>query len=527
MKILLGPDGEPIETSLLTEELAGPEMAGVRSPMSEHPSVGLTPEKLAGLLREAEDQDPQRWFALAEEMEEKEPQYLATLGVRKRSVAQLEITVDPASENARDVEIAKFIEQFLARESLEDELFDILDAIGKGFSLSEIIWDTSEKQWLPKQIKWVDPRWVQFELRDLTTPLIKTLSGPVPLTPYKFVPFTAKAKSGLPVRSGLARPIAWVYLFKNFDVKGWVQFAELYGQPIRLGKYHSGATAAEKRSLLRAVSNISRDAAAIIPQGMEMEFIQGKAGGEDIHEKLARYLDQSISKLVLGQTATTDAIAGGHAVGQEHNDVRGDIERSDARQLAACINQCVVRPIVDLNYGPQKAYPRIRIGRSEQTNVPQLADALAKLVPLGLKVSAQEVRGKIGVSEPADDADVLGQAAPAPEDVQPPVPLRKKPDLKAVASQQQELDVDVVDLMVAQALEDDGWEEVMSPMIDPLIASLEAENIQDWDTLIGRIEALRDKMDVSALTNALANSGAFVRSLAYAGVDDLDGSSDG
>ncbi len=132
MTVLLGPDGEPIRKDILTQEMAGPEMAGVRSPLSEHPSVGLTPEGLALLLREAEGQDPQRWFALAEEMEEKEPQYLATLGVRKRSVAQLEITVDPASESARDIEIAKFIEQFIARDSLEDELFDIMDAIGKG-----------------------------------------------------------------------------------------------------------------------------------------------------------------------------------------------------------------------------------------------------------------------------------------------------------------------------------------------------------------------------------------------------------
>ncbi len=143
-----------------------------------------------------------------------------------------------------------------------------------------------------------------------------------------------------------------------------------------MGKYHAGASADEKRALLRAVANISRDAAAIIPQGMEMEFIQGKGGGEDIHEKLARYMDQTISKLVLGQTATTDAIAGGHAVGQEHNDVRGDIERSDARQLAACINNHLVKPIVLLNYGDQAAYPCVRIGRAEQTNVPQLTDAL-------------------------------------------------------------------------------------------------------------------------------------------------------
>ncbi len=49
-----------------------------------------------------------------------------------------------------------------------------------------------------------------------------------PLLPYKFIVHVAKAKAGLPIRGGLARAAGWTYLFKNYVLKDWVTFAEVY-----------------------------------------------------------------------------------------------------------------------------------------------------------------------------------------------------------------------------------------------------------------------------------------------------------
>ena len=58
--------------------------------------------------------------------------------------------VEPASDAAGDVGNAELVEAFIDREELEDEMFDILDAVGKGYSVTEIIWDMSERQWMPE-----------------------------------------------------------------------------------------------------------------------------------------------------------------------------------------------------------------------------------------------------------------------------------------------------------------------------------------------------------------------------------------
>lgn len=419
---LLDQYERPIDLSKLREEEAGPTVTGVRQVVTGHPAQGLTPVRLARILREAEEGDATRYLELAEEMEEKDLHYLAVLGNRKRAVAQLEITVEPASDSADDEANAQLVRDFLARDELEDELCDILDAIGKGYSVTEIIWEMSERQWMPQRLEWRYPQWFETDREDGRTLRLRDIEGPRDLSPFKYITHLHKAKSGLPIRGGLARPVAWAYLFKNYDIKDWVAFAEIYGQPLRLGKYGPGATPEDKATLLRAVRSISTDAAAIIPASMEIEFVEAKLTGNiDLYERLAEFFDKQISKGVLGQTLTTEVgSSGSYAASKTHNEVREDIERSDARQLAGSLNRDLGRPIVDLNRGPQKAYPKIKIGRQEQTNVEELSDSLAKLVPLGLRVSATEVRGKIGMEEPQGDDELLGRPeTPAPAEGEP------------------------------------------------------------------------------------------------------------
>ncbi|MBX3447522.1 MAG: DUF935 domain-containing protein [Parvibaculaceae bacterium] len=413
MAQLLDHLGRPVSTAMLKQEQAPPQTTGVRQVVSGHPAQGLTPRRLAGILRDAENGDATRYFELAEEMEEKDLHYLAVLNSRKRAVAQLDITIEAASDDKLDQENADFARGWLDRDELEDDLFDILDGIGKGFSFTEIIWDMSERQWWPARLEWRDQRWFELDKEDGRTPLVRGIGTAEPLLPFKFIHHVHRAKSGLPIRSGLARIVAWVYMFKNYGVRDWVSFAEIYGMPFRIGKYDASATEDDVRVLRRAVAGMSVDAAAVIPKSMEIEFVgggssgSGSSGDGSLFGKLAAYFDQQVSKAVLGQTTTTDAISGGHAVSKEHDEVRREIVRSDAKQLAATLNRDLIRPLIDLNRGPQKQYPKLRIGLREATDITALSGALSHLVPLGLKVEQSVIRDKLGLPDPEDGADLL------------------------------------------------------------------------------------------------------------------------
>lgn len=507
---LLDQWGMPIDLSALREEQAAPDITGVRQVISGHPAQGLTPERLATLLRESEDGSPERYLELAEEMEEKDLHYLAQMNTRKRFVAQLDITVEAASDSADDKANADLVRDWLARDTLEEDLFDILDAIGKGFSVTEIIWEMSERQWSPARLEWRDPRWFEFDRKDGRTILLRGNGPSTPLAPFKFIRHTHKAKSGIPIRGGLARPVAWYYLFKNYDIKDWVAFVDRYGLPLRVGKYGPGATAEEKRKLLRAVAQLGSDAGAIIPASMLIEIIEAKAGGvaPDVFAGLANYCDQQISKAVLGQTTTADAISGGHAVSQEHNEVRLDIGASDGRQLAATLNRDVARPLIDLNRGPQKVYPRIQIEVREKEDVTALVTNVEKLVKLGARVEASVMTDKLGLPDPKPGTPPeLLLRAPAPpaadpgtEDDQQDKPGGKPP----VARQsQQAARPDAIDRLADDVLGD--WEPLMQPLLDGLEAVLDGA---------GSMEAARDRlaealgrMDDAAFAELLAKAG--------------------
>jgi len=498
--VLYGPDGQPIRREVLTSEIAAPSMLGMRSPFTAHPVVGLNPRSLAALLREADMGDPLRYFELAEVIEERDPHYVGILGTRKRSVTQLAITVEAASDSADDVAQADMVRAWLTRDELQDELFNILDAVGKGISYTEIIWDFSEKQYMPARLEWRDPRWFRFSPIDGRTPFLRDNAGDQRLPPFKFITASIAAKSGLPVRSGLARLATWSWMFKAFTLRDWAIFAQTFGQPVRVGKYPPGASEADKATLFDAVANIAGDCAAIIPESMNLDFIESKnvGAGADLYEKRADWLDKQMSKAVLGQTATTDATPGKLGSGTEHRQVQEDIERADAKALSAIINRDLVRPWVQLERGPQKAYCKVKIGHIEEADTEGLADDLDKLVPLGLEVQMSEVRDRYGFSDPQPGAVLLKAPVTFREALNPG-------EAAPIAAQsrggQARLSADDIERLALAA------EKLAQPANDQMIDAVRnevdhASSLEDLRTRISKLRLPQEKL-ASALQLAL------------------------
>lgn len=329
---ILGPDGKPLDLDeIFGPPKAGPTLTGVRQPISGHPADGLTPRRLASIHKAAAQGDPLAWLELAEDIEERDPHYLAVLGTRRRQVAQLPITVEAVSDDEQHVLHANFIRDWLKEGVLDLALFDLLDAIGKGFCVMEIEWETTPASIHPRCLEYRPQRWFDFDPIDGETIQLAEGVTREPLSPQKFIVHRAKAKSGLTIRSGLARVASWSWMYKAFSAADWAIFTQNYGTPIRVGKFDRAATDADKEVLWRAVANIAGDCAAIIPAEMSIEMISLKDTGKsgELYEKRVDWLDRQISKLVLGQTTTTDAVSGGHAVAKEHRLVQEDIERSD------------------------------------------------------------------------------------------------------------------------------------------------------------------------------------------------------
>ncbi|MBL4785103.1 MAG: DUF935 family protein, partial [Cohaesibacteraceae bacterium] len=261
----------------LSKPIAEAQADGVRTIVQDSVATGLTPQALAALIKAAKDGEPEKLFELAQEMEERDGHYSAVIGTRKLALAGIEPELHAASEDKKDRDIADAVQaDILDHPAFHLALFDCLDGLGKGVSVVEIAWNIEGPRWKPEKYEWKDPGWFQFDkktgqqlrLRD------KDNKEGLELPQNRYIIHIPRLKSGLPIRGGLALLCVWPWLLKSYTIKDWAAFCEIFGQPLRLGKYGTTASDKDKRALLRAVRSIARDAAAIIPSSMDMELIQ-------------------------------------------------------------------------------------------------------------------------------------------------------------------------------------------------------------------------------------------------------------
>lgn len=415
--MLLDQYGQPLRPPAkreVEEELTAPSTASIRQIQSGHPADGLRPQKLARILRQAEISDPTEYLQLAEQLEEKDMQYASVLRTRKLAVRNLELQVNAADESDQAEEAAALVRKTLNGSAFRTALIDIMDAVAKGFSVHELIWAWEGRRIELKQFKYRDPTWFRFDREDGETLRYLDDEGELDMPPGRFLVHRSKTKSGLTIRGGLARAAVWPWMFKSYSLRDWAIFVTTYGHPLRVGKYDANATADDKKTLLRAVQRVGTDMAAIFPRSMEIEFQQAAmSGGTDLFERKAEYWDRQISKLVLGQTATTDAIAGGHAVGKIHEQVRDDIRDADGEQLAATIEQDIAKPLVAWNFGPNVACPEISLVAAEEHDPRTQMAAIKMFGPMGLPVSKSFVQERFGIREAEDDEELLEFGTPS------------------------------------------------------------------------------------------------------------------
>lgn len=396
----------------LEQEIATASVTGVRRAWNDDSiAKGLNPTKLANILAAANQGDIYDYLTLAEEMEEREPHYGSVVRTRKLAIEGLDRHVEPASDDELSQQIADDINHLVQAAQFDDLISGLVDGLGKGYAACEVMWQGFK----PTSYKWRDPRYFTFADDDAYTLRLRNDDGTTGqhLPPYKFVVHQPKLKAGVPIRGGLARMAALSYMCKTYALTDWMAFCEVFGMPIRVGKYGNGASDPDKAILKRAVANIGTDAAAIIPESMQLEFITAAnaTGGESLFENLANWLDKQISKAVLGQTMTADD-GSSHSQSKVHNEVRLDLLKADAKQLAATINRQLIKPYIDFNYGVQAVYPKFVLYVPEPEDITALVDGLAKLVPLGLKVPQNFVRDKLGIPDPQDDEELLVAASP-------------------------------------------------------------------------------------------------------------------
>ncbi|WP_314847682.1 DUF935 family protein, partial [Treponema lecithinolyticum] len=212
---------EQIHKKELNEQRATPVANSNRDLWSGGLVAGLTPERLAVILnRVRRGEVPAEYLEIAGELEERDAHYRSVLSTRKHAVEGLELYVQAGSDDKEALAVGEAVnEDIISHADSMDLIKNALDALGKGFSVNEIIWDTAGTRWKPATFIYRDPRWFAYDKTTGVLSLRDVYGFELhPLEPYKFVVHEPNLLSGKQITSGLSFTALFYWLVKTYDV---------------------------------------------------------------------------------------------------------------------------------------------------------------------------------------------------------------------------------------------------------------------------------------------------------------------
>ena len=346
----------------------------------------------------------------------------AVLQKRKLAVVSFPWEIDAATDDASDVKAADGIREMLDAADIDGLTMGLLDAILKGYAVSEVEWDP--ETWTP----------VKFHMRDQRRFVFDEECRPRLLTPdnrqegeelpeRKFIIHQFGAKDGNPYGLGLGTRLFWPALFKRQGLAFWLVFAEKFGGPTVLGKYPMHMTEAAREELKVVLGRTSQETAIVAPVETEIELLDvAKSGSIDTYDRLLRYMDEEMSKAVLGETLTTTiGDVGSRAAAQTHNGVRMELIKADADLLSVTLNKSLLTWLTEWHFpgaNPPRMWRRVEEPKDEKAE----ADKDLVIFQMGFAPEEEFIQKKYGdgwkrrAMAPQDggwDMDGTGQAPDA------------------------------------------------------------------------------------------------------------------
>jgi phage gp29-like protein len=348
----------------------------------------LDPTRLASAFASADQGYIADQAALFELVEEQDPHIFAELAKRRRSVTGLGWKLHPPKDATQsEIDRTAELQDMLTNiPHFEDAQYDLTDAIGKGFTALEIDWQTGSV-WLPRALNFVPQRMFQTDRNTGELMLLK-MGLPEPLREGGWVVHEHRAKSGYIEQAALFRVLAWTYAYKAYNIRDMQRFLEVYGLPLRLGKYPAGIGKEQRNELLRAVRNIGSDGAGVVPSTMSIEFIQAQAGKVDDFLNATAYWEQKQSKAILG--GELDGKTTSEARIMIYDKVRREILLHDVRQVEPTMNGQIVKPIALINgMFAEDRLPKYRYDTEESVDQGKMVKVLNDGATMGMEIDVE------------------------------------------------------------------------------------------------------------------------------------------
>ena len=327
---------------------------------------------------------------------------------------------------------------------LDDTIYDVLDALGKGIALSQVEWEQrtvsvagkSNLLWCPRATSWVHPRYygyppnsdqqdeLMLNAREIgqNNPEFYAEANWVPIPDDQFVVSMILQKSGHPINGSMLRILGLLWAAQNFTWEWFLNFAQIFGAPIRWATYDPAtATAGTIQAVMDMLQQMGSFGYAAFPAGTQLELKEAVKSAQDNPQKaLLDAADLVCDLMIIGQTLTSEGQRGGgggssRALGQVHQDIRSERITKAANVAAKLLSEQLIAAICRLNFGDDTECPQLVIVTKANKDLIAEAQRWQILVQIpGTQFSRQQFYEDNELQVPDENDDVIeGGVMPA------------------------------------------------------------------------------------------------------------------
>ena len=487
------------------------------------------PANVIAILRAALSGDIRQQYQVYELMEDSWARLSKNLHELKSAAAGATYTVMPFTERGErptDTAQAKadFVQLCIDRligspingtNGFRNTIYDLCDAVGKGFSVQEIIWEPTVDGILPKETYFCHPRYYSFPFDRPDLMLSPQGDGTYEEFPDdKFLIGIYKNRSGNSMGYGLLRQLAYWWSGQNYCRDWLLNFAQVFGQPLRWATYDPGSSANIKNDIADMLENMGAAAWGAFPAGTQVEFKEaGKSGQDNPQSYFINLADKLCDITILGQTLTTDVgDSGSRALGEVHEDVHRTRLQDVCEWVANVLNEQLVSFICHLNYGDHDEMPELVPDLAGPSDPVLEAQRDQILLGSGVDMPREWFYDRHDVPMPQEGEEIITPPEPSPM-AQPPM-FGKDSTVEARAEPGPR------DKLLNSVMEDltgisEEWLAPVKPAFVQLVAKALDDKVSDADferaimKAANTIPELFDKLDTKTLQDAMErNMGA-------------------
>lgn len=257
---------------------------------------------------------------------------------RQAGLLSREWRVRPGGDTAGDRAAAELCTRAVERMAahpehpLEESLALIQDAVFLGHRALEPVWEATPDGWLPACLRDIPNRRLHHDGKQWR---ILTRSNPVngiAPPPFKLLLARHMATTDNPYGEALLSRCYWPYYFKINGLQFWARAGEKHGVPWIILE---GVEKERQQEAAEALHKAVLDAVVSLPDGARLRVEGLKGVSPDIHERLIRVCNAEISKILVGQTLSTEIDGqGSRAAAQTHAGLRDEIVEGDRKRVA-------------------------------------------------------------------------------------------------------------------------------------------------------------------------------------------------